>query len=39
MKTRWMKAVLDNSAQPTPALPFDRSVRFAKRSAPLFRVA
>ena len=39
MKTRWMKAVLENSAAPAPAMPFHRSVRLAKRVAPATRAA
>ena len=39
MKTRWMKAVLDNSATPQPALPFQRGVRMAKRLAPVRHIA
>lgn len=39
MKTRWMKAVLENSTQPAPVMPFHRSVRMAARVAPVVRVA
>ncbi|MEL7255727.1 MAG: hypothetical protein AAFZ04_10485 [Pseudomonadota bacterium] len=39
MKTRWMKAVLENSTQPAPALPFHRGVRMAARVAPVVRTA
>ncbi|MEO1345641.1 MAG: hypothetical protein AAFV74_15955 [Pseudomonadota bacterium] len=38
MKTRWMKAVLENSAQPQPALPFHRGVRMARRLTPVQQV-
>ncbi len=39
MKTRWMKAVIENSKQPATALPFHRAVRLANRQAPAFKVA
>ncbi|MEM7732143.1 MAG: hypothetical protein AAF280_05090 [Pseudomonadota bacterium] len=37
MKTRWMTAVLENSAHPAPVMPFHRSVRMAARMAPVVR--
>ncbi len=35
MKARWMKAVLENSKEPTPVLPFHRTARKAKREEPV----